>query len=132
VAKGGYILRDPSRAPLEVILVATGSEVSLALEASDLLQAEAINARVVSMPSWELFEAQDHDYRVSVLPPDVPAISVEAGVAQGWSRFADVSVALERFGASAPGAELLRRLGVTAERLAAVARATLEGRRTRQ
>jgi transketolase len=131
VARGGYVLRDPPEGLVEVVLIATGSEVSIALPASELLAAEAVGARVVSMPSWELFDAQDHDYRASVLPPGVPAVSLEAGVSQGWSRFADASIAVDRFGASAPGGEVLRRLGITAERLAAAAREALDSSRAR-
>jgi transketolase len=124
VARGAYVLRE-SGGTLDVVLVASGSEVSVALEARDQLAGAGVGARVVSMPSWELFEAQDDHYRLSVLPPGVPAVSLEAGVAQGWSRFADASVSIERFGASAPGPEVLDRLGITSERLVAAARRLL-------
>jgi transketolase len=124
VAKGGYVLDDPSAGRPDVVLVATGSEVSVAVGASELLNTEGIAARVVSMPSWELFDAQDEDHRLAVLPPGIPTVSLEAGVSQGWARFADTSVAIERFGASAPGGEVLSRLGITPERVAAVARET--------
>jgi transketolase len=67
------------------------------------------------MPCWELFAAQDEAYRESVLPPDLPKVSIEAGVAMGWSKWVDASVSIERFGASAPGAEVLERLGITAQ-----------------
>jgi len=128
VAKGGYVLRDPLEPPLDVVLVATGSEVSLALQAGDLLSAAGIRARVVSMPSWELFDAQDETYHSAVLPADVPAVSLEAGVAQGWSRFADFALSIDRFGASAPGTEVMRRLGFTPELVAAAARRAIEDR----
>jgi transketolase len=128
VAKGGYALREPEVAPLDVVLVATGSEVSVALRASELLSAKGLSARVVSMPSWELFDAQDEAYRAGVLPPDVPAVSIEAGLAQGWSRYADISVSIDRFGASAPGAEVMTRLGVTPEAVAAAAVRALQRR----
>jgi transketolase len=128
VAKGGYVLRDTGGMPLDVVLVATGSEVSVALEAREQLRAERVGARVVSMPSWELFVAQDGEYRADVIPPGVPVVSVEAGIEQGWGRFADVSVSIERFGASAPGAEVLSRLGVTAESAVAAARQVLSRR----
>ena len=121
VRRGGYVLRDLG-GPLEVALVATGSEVSVALDAQDRLAAEGIATRVVSMPSWELFAAQDERHRRTVLPRQIPALSVEAGVAQGWSRFVDASVSIERFGASGPGAEVTHRLGITPERVAAAAR----------
>ena len=120
VARGGYVLRG-CRERLDVVLVATGSEVSVALEAQGLLAERGVGARVVSMPSWELFEEQHEGYRAAVLPPHVPAVSVEAGVAQGWSRFVDASVAVERFGASAPGAEVMQRLGITPARVAEAA-----------
>jgi transketolase len=125
VARGGYVLSEAERGPLDVVLLATGSEVAVALAAQELLGAEGIGARVVSMPSWELFDAQPVDYRRTVLPDAVPAVSVEAGVAQGWSRFAQRSVSLERFGASAPGPVVGERLGITAERAAAAARELL-------
>jgi transketolase len=112
VARGAYVLRDPDGPP-DVLLVASGSEVSVALEAADQLPA----ARVVSMPSWELFGEQPLDYRKAVLPPNVPAISVEAGVEQGWSHWVSGSASIERFGASAPGPTVLSQLGVTPARV---------------
>jgi transketolase len=117
VAKGGYILSDRG-APAEAVIVATGSEVTVALEAQQLLDRKGITARVVSMPSWELFCAQPDGYRRAVLPPATPVVSVEAGVGQGWSRWAVESVSIERFGASAPGHEVLARLSITPERVA--------------
>jgi transketolase len=120
VARGGYVLRGCADR-LDVVLVATGSEVSVALDAQGLLAERDIGARVVSMPSWELFVEQPESYRRAVLPRHVPAVSVEAGVAQGWSRFVDASVAVDRFGASAPGGEVMHRLGITPERVAETA-----------
>jgi transketolase len=128
VARGGYVLRDPG-GTFDVVLVASGSEVSVALEAQDQLAASGVDARVVSMPSWELFESQGDGYRGSVLPRGVPAVSLEAGVALGWSRFADAGVSIERFGASAPGPEVLQRLGIAPETLAAAARRLIRARR---
>jgi transketolase len=127
VARGAYILQDPPREP-DVVLVASGSEVTVALQAAELLNHDAIGARVVSMPSWELFEAQDAGYRRWVLPATVPAVSVEAGIAQGWSRYVQASVSIERFGASAPGGRVLTELGITAERVATVAREIIGAR----
>ncbi len=121
-ARGGYTLLDPPMDRPDVVLVASGSEVTVALRAAELLAGGGLAARVVSMPSWELFEAQDGEYRSDVLPPDVPTVSLEAGVSMGWSRYAGASIAIDRFGASAPGAEVLTRLGITAERAAEVAR----------
>ncbi len=93
----------------------TRGEVPVALEARKQLAGAGVSARVVSMPSWELFEAQDKAYRAEVLPPELPAVSVEAGVSLGWDRYARAHVAVDRFGASAPGTETLRRLGINTE-----------------
>jgi transketolase len=122
-ARGAYVLAD--RPGPAVLLIATGSEVAVALGAGELLAADGIAARVVSMPSWELFDAQDEEYRAAVLPPGVPTLSVEAGVAQGWSRYADASVAIDRFGASAPGARVMAELGITPAAVAERVRALL-------
>jgi transketolase len=119
VARGAYVLRDADDPA--VAIVGTGSEVSVALDAAERLDGDGIRARVVSMPSWELFAAQDEAYRDAVLPPGLPSVSVEAGIAQGWERWVDRSVSIDRFGASAPGAEVLRRLGITAEAVAGAA-----------
>jgi transketolase len=120
VARGAYILRDVEGP--EVAIVGTGSELSVALGAADLLAEDDVRARVVSMPSWELFEAQPDGYRDAVLPPGLPSVAVEAGVAQGWERWVDRTVSIDRFGASAPGAEVLEKLGITAENTARTAR----------
>ncbi|HET7648379.1 MAG TPA: transketolase [Gaiellaceae bacterium] len=121
VARGAYVLwesEDAAGLP-DVLLLATGSEVHVALEAGRRLAEQGTSARVVSMPCWELFEAQPREYRDEVLPPDVKArLSVEAGVAQGWHRWVGDEgdcVSLERFGASAPGATVLEKLGFTAD-----------------
>jgi transketolase len=119
VARGAYVLHDVSDPG--VTLVGTGSELAVAIEAAERLDGDGIRARVVSMPSWELFAAQDEAYRDAVLPPGVPSVSVEAGISQGWERWVDRSVAIDRFGASAPGPEVLRRLGITAEAVAGAA-----------
>jgi transketolase len=114
--KGAYVLADTPGTP-DIILIATGSEVSIALAARDVLAAKGISARVVAMPSWELFERQPAAYRDSVLPPSVTArLAVEAGVSMGWDRYVgpqgDV-VALDRFGASAPYKVLMEKFGYT-------------------
>jgi transketolase len=119
VARGAYVLRDVSDPG--VTLVGTGSELSVAIAAADRLDGDGIRARVVSMPSWELFAAQDEAYRDSVLPPGLPSVSVEAGISQGWERWVDRSVSIDRFGASAPGPEVLQRLGITPEAVAGAA-----------
>jgi len=125
--RGGYVLAD-AEAP-RLILMGTGSEVSLALEAREKLQEEGVPVRVVSMPCWELFEEQSQEYRDQVLPPSVKArLAVEAGVRQGWDRYVgpegDV-ICLDRFGASAPGDVVLRELGFNVENVLKHARALL-------
>ena len=131
--KGAYVLADlgvgDGETP-DLILMGTGSEVQHALEAARTLHEEDGQAvRVVSMPSWELFEAQPEHYRQEVLPPECTArVSVEAGVTQGWSRYVGVegaAIGIDRFGASAPGATTMERFGFTAERVAEAARELL-------
>ena len=112
-------------------LVGTGAEVHTAIAAQALLSGQGIGARVVSMPSWELFAAQDDSYRDEVLPPTLPRVSVEAGVSMGWERWVDRAVAIDRFGASAPGDLVLEKLGITGEHVAQVAKDLL-WRRTRR
>jgi transketolase len=112
LARGAYVISDPG-GPLDAVIVATGSEVALALAAQDELSSEGIAARVVSMPSWELLDTQPQPYVESLFPAGVPVASVEAGVSLGWERFAGRTVSVDRFGASAPGAEVLERLGMT-------------------
>jgi transketolase len=123
LVRGAYVLAEDDAAVATI--VGTGSEVSLALAARDLLAGEAIAVRVVAMPSWELFAAQDDAYRASVLPPDQPKVSVEAGIAMGWAQFVDASVSIERFGASAPGEVVMRELGMTPEHVADAVRELL-------
>src|SRR3954454_12248823 len=118
VARGAYVLRDADDP--QVVLVGTGAEVHTALGAADLLAGDGVRARVVSMPSWELFEAQDDAYRDDVLPPGLPSVSVEAGITLGWDRWVDRAVGIDRFGASAPGTEVLERLGINPEHVAEV------------
>jgi transketolase len=129
--RGAYVLREaPGGAP-ELLLIATGSEVHLALAAQAVLERDGVRARVVSMPSWELFEAESPEYRERVLPPAVRArLAVEAGATLGWARWvgdAGAVIGLDRFGASAPGEVVLRELGFTVDRVVACAR-TLLGR----
>jgi transketolase len=125
--KGAYVLADAPEGKPDLILIASGSEVSLALEARQTLQADGIQARVVSMPSWELFNAQPQAYRDSVLPPSVRArLAVEAGAPLGWHRFVgdcgDV-LGVETFGASAPGDVVMREYGFTVEEIVERAKA---------
>ena len=120
LARGGYTLWEASTQP-EVLLIGTGSEVHLALEAGRLLQEQGTRARVVSMPSWELFDAQPEEYRNTVLPPQVRArVAIEAATPLGWERYVGldgVTIGLSHFGASAPGGELYRQFGLTAQRV---------------
>jgi transketolase len=128
-ARGGYVLADAARGKPAVIIIATGSEVQIALAARDRLQAEGTPTRVVSMPCVEWFREQDEAYRRQVLPPEVRArVSVEAGIAQGWREFtgdAGECVSLEHFGASADYQTLYKEFGLTEERVAAAARSSL-------
>jgi transketolase len=132
--RGGYVLAeaetaDGQPATPKLILIATGSEVSLALDAREKLQAEGTPARVVSLPCWELFDEQSQEYRDEVLPPAVTArVAIEAGVCQGWDRYAGdrgSMICLNRFGASAPGEVALRELGFNLDNVLAHARALL-------
>ncbi|MFA5629191.1 MAG: transketolase [Dehalococcoidales bacterium] len=119
---GGYVLWESSPA-FEIILIATGSEVHVALEAGELLAGQGVHVRVVSLPSWELFEAQSEEYRESVLPKNIKArISIEAGVTFGWERYVGtegLAIGINTFGASAPFGVLYKQLGFTAERVVA-------------
>lgn len=129
VAKGAYVLADAEGVAPKAILIGTGSEVRLCVEAYEKLKAEGIPARVVSMPSWELFEAQDQAYRDSVLPPTIRArVTVEMGSALGWDRYAGPTgtiLAMHGFGASAPIKDVLPHFGFTAEKVYEAAKAQL-------
>jgi transketolase len=129
VARGAYVLADAEDGQSDVILIGTGSEVSLALEARDLLAAEGISARVVSMPCVEWFNAQNESYRHEVLPPAIRArVSVEAGITEPWRLFvgdAGASIGVDHFGASAAYQKIYQEFGITAERVAAAARDSL-------
>ena len=125
VAAGAYVLVDEVGPGVDLVLVGTGSEVALCVAARERLVARGLSARVVSMPSWELFEAAGPDARAAVLPPGVPTLAVEAAASFGWDRYADDVVAIDRFGASAPGDVALARLGFTAEHVEARALALL-------
>jgi transketolase len=118
LVKGAYVMSESPSGRIDVILIATGSEVSVAVEAQDKLAAEGIGARVVSMPSWELFEKQSKEYQDQVLPPNVRArLAIEAGVTFGWSKYVGSegdAIGLDRFGASAPVQVVMEKLGFTA------------------
>ncbi len=125
VPAGAYTLVDEDRAELELVLIGTGSEVSLCVGARDVLTAEGISTRVVSMPSWDLFEQQAGEDRHRVLPPDIPTLAVEAGSRFGWDRYADDVVGIDRFGASGPIEVLMKELGFTVEHVVERAHALL-------
>ena len=99
--------------PADLILVGTGSEVFVCLEAAQLLNQDGISTQVVSMPSWDLFSSQPEDYQKLVLPAGVPVISVEAGSTLGWHRWADQAIGIDQFGASAPGAQVMAEYQMT-------------------
>jgi len=129
VAKGGYILADAADGKPDVLLMASGSEVSLCVDAYEQLKKEGIKARVISLPSWEIFEQQSEEYRKSVMPPSVTArVSVEQASTFGWERFtgADgVRLGMKTFGASAPLKELLKKFGFTVDNVVAAAKQQL-------
>jgi len=129
VAKGAYVLADAEGGKPDVILMASGSEVYLCMDAYQKLKAEGIPSRVVSMPSWELFEKQSDEYRNSVLPPSITArVSVEQASTMGWSRYVGMtgrSIGMQTFGASAPLKELQKKFGFTPENVVAAAKQQL-------
>jgi transketolase len=126
VSKGAYVLEDAAKpSKPQVVLIATGAEVWLALDAAKLLAADGIQARVVSFPSWKIFEEQTAEYKASVMPAGVPKLAIEAGATLGWWKYVgqegDV-IGLDRFGASAPGPIAMKELGFSAENVAARAK----------
>ena len=131
VQRGGYILWQATASP-EVILIGTGSEVHIALEAGELLQEKGVAARVVSLPSWELFDAQPAEYRNSVLLPSLQArVSMEAGITLGWEKYLGsdgIAIGLDHFGASAPYKTIYEHFGLTAEHMADEAVHLLQGK----
>ena len=135
VSRGGYILSDSEKDTFDVSLIASGSEVSLVVAAGELLESKGVISRIVSMPSWELFEEQSEAYRNQVLPPDFPAkLAVEAGIGQGWEKFiggdGEMHV-INNFGASAPGKVVMEKFGFTAEEVASHAQRLIKKLRSR-
>jgi transketolase len=115
--RGAYVLRetagvDGDAGELDLVLIGTGSEVAVCLDAAGTLEADGLRVRVVSMPSWDLFDLLDPDDQEAVLPTGVPTLAVEAGSSFGWGEHADDVVSIDRFGASAPGAVVLDELGI--------------------
>ena len=132
VARGAYVLADAPGGKPEVILIATGSEVGLAVQAHEKLVAEGIRSRVVSMPSWDLFEREPQAYRDSVLPPAVTArVAIEQASTFGWERYVGAEgrvIGMHTFGASAPLKALQKKFGFTVENVVAAAQAQVKGR----
>jgi transketolase len=129
VSKGAYVLAEASGGAPRLVLIASGSEVTLALEARERLESDGIPARVVSMPSWELFDRQPAEYRETVLPASVPArLAIEAGATLGWKRYVGDrgdAIGLDRYGASAPGETVMKELGFNVENVVRRAKALL-------
>lgn len=123
---GAYVLIPEDEDELDIVLVGTGSEVQVCVAARELLETVGVSARVVSMPSWDLFDEMDDDYIESVLPDDVPVLAVEAGVTFGWDRYADEVVGIDHFGASAPGDVVMAEFGITPADVVEAAVALLE------
>jgi transketolase len=132
VARGAYVLADASGGKPELILIASGSELSIAVETHEQLRVEGLRSRVVSMPSWELFDEQPQEYRDAVLPPDVTArVAVEQGSTLGWERYVGPRgqvIGMKTFGASAPLKALQKKFGFEPDRVAAIARSLLARR----
>jgi transketolase len=128
VPRGAYVLRDALGGSPDLVLIGTGSEVQLCLAAADRLLPRDVSARVVSMPSWELFAAQPLSYRQEVLPDGVACLAVEAASSFGWERYADDTVSIDHYGASAPGGQLLAEFGFTPDNVAERATALLAKR----
>jgi transketolase len=130
IRRGGYVLLEPDREPCAVI-IATGSEVALAVDAQRALVADGIPVRVVSMPSTNVFDRQDATYRNHVLPPALPCVAVEAGVPDIWRKYVGRSgavIGIDRFGESAPAADLFRHFEFVPERVVAAVKAVLTRR----
>lgn len=131
--KGGYVFYEYAPNGLQVVLIGTGSEVQIAYDAAKQLAAEGIGVRVVSLPSWELFQAQPADYQAAVLPSDLPKVAIEAAATFGWERWVGndprrgVVIGIDRFGASAPYQRIYKEFGLTVERVVDVAKQLING-----
>ena len=126
IAKGGYVLKDAAGA--KAVIIATGSEVELAVKAQEALAAEGIAVRVVSMPSTNIFDRQDAAYKASVLPKGLPRVAVEAGVTDFWRKYVGLEgavIGIDRFGESAPAPALFKEFGITAEAVVAAVKGVL-------
>jgi len=133
IARGGYVLADwPDQAARRVVIIATGSEVALAMAAREALAPEGIGVRVVSMPSTTVFDRQDRAWRASVLPAGVPRVAVEAGSSDGWRKYVGAAddpraavIGIDSFGESAPAGVLFKHFGLTGEKVAAAVRSVV-------
>jgi transketolase len=123
--RGAYVLSAPATAPT-IVIVGTGTEVDLCVDAGVVLNAEGIATQVVSMPCWALFEAQTLEYKRSVFPAGAAVLSVEAASTQGWPKYSHAQVGMSTFGASGPGGEVMAHFGFTVDNVAAKARAMAE------
>jgi transketolase len=121
VCTGAAVVRSADTP--QVVLAATGSEVSLCAQAAEQLAKSGIAAQVVSMPSWDRFDEQSDEFKATVFPSGIPVLSVEAGVTFGWAKYADASIGIDRFGASAPGGLVLEKLGINVDNVVAQATA---------
>ena len=126
VSHGAYVVRDPEGGAPQVVLIGTGSEVHVCLGAAELLEADGVAVRVVSFPSWELLALQTDDYQRALFPFGVPRLAVEAASSFGWERYAEATVCIDRFGASAPGEKNMEEFGFTPAHVAAEATALLQ------
>lgn len=114
-------MREDTTGQLQIILLATGSEVEICLKAAEILHEQGFKVRVVSMPSWELFEEQSEKYRHTILPKGIPVLSVETGITMGWSKYVGTrgaSLGIDHFGASGPGPAVMEKFGFTAKNIA--------------
>jgi transketolase len=118
IARGGYVLRDPKKSKIDAVIIATGSEIALALQTAEALEKEGLGIRVVSMPSTTVFDQQDAAYKAKVLPAKVPRIAVEAGVTDFWWKYGCAAVqGVDTFGESAPAPQLYEYFGLTVEQI---------------
>ena len=118
IARGGYVLRESKQAKIDAVIIATGSEIALALQTAEHLEKEGLGIRVVSMPSTSVFDRQDSIYKASVLPVNVPRIAVEAGVTDFWWKYGCAAVhGVDTFGESAPAPQLYEYFGLTVDQI---------------
>jgi transketolase len=119
IARGGYVLRDPTSGKIDAVIIATGSEIALALQTAERLEKEGLGIRIVSMPSTTVFDQQDSAYKAKVLPANILRIAVEAGVSDFWWKYGCVAVhGVDTFGESAPAGQLYEYFGLTADQIA--------------